>query len=284
MKIVVTGGAGKAGTWIVQALRAARHHVLVFDRSAGPKQDGVRTLIGDVTDLGQVYSALAGCDAVIHLAGIPSHGIVPDEATFRINCTGSFNVHEAAWRLGIPKVISLSSEAVLGWAPGAYHRQRLPEYLPIDEDHPCLAQDAYGLSKICSEAIARSFALKSDMACIVLRPPWIVSPEELAALRRTGGVKPDRFRLYHYIDVRDLGEVCCRCVELPLPGFNVFFVGSGETVLDEPLSSVFPRLVPELGEMARDLSSKLAPVSIERLRRVLDWSPSYSWRDAAAGE
>jgi nucleoside-diphosphate-sugar epimerase len=282
MKVAVTGGAGKVGAWVVRALAAAQHEVVVLDRVRALKQEAVRAIVGDVTDLGQVYSALAGCEAVVHLAGIPTHGIVSDEATFRINCSAAFNVHEAAWRLGIRLIVSLSSEAVLGWAPGAYRRLVLPHYLPVDEEHPCLAQDAYGLSKICGESIARSFALKSDMTCVMLRPPWVVSPEELATLHRNNGARPDRFRLYHYVDARDLAEVCRRCIERPPTGFNALFVGSGETTLAEPLCEVLPRLAPALANMARPLRGPLAAVSIQKVRQLLDWTPRYSWRDPSA--
>jgi UDP-glucose 4-epimerase len=60
------------------------------------------------------YEALAGNEAVIHLAGIPTHGVVANDVTFRINAMGAFNVHEAAWKLGIARVVTMSSEAVLG--------------------------------------------------------------------------------------------------------------------------------------------------------------------------
>ena len=183
-----------------------------------PERQGVRYLAGDVQDLGQVYGALAGADAVIHLAGIHTHGIVSNEETFRINAMGTFNVHEAAWRLGIPRVVTMSSEAVLGWAPGSWEREHVPAYLPIDEDHPVGAQDAYGLSKVVCEATARSYTAKCGMETVILRPPWIVSPEELDGLRCSGGVTPVRFGLYHYIDSRDLAAACRAAIERPLAG------------------------------------------------------------------
>jgi nucleoside-diphosphate-sugar epimerase len=282
MKIVVTGGNGKLGRFVVAALKRTGHEVLVFDRARGPAFEDARQIIGDIEDIGQIYGAFAGADAVIHLAGIPTHSVVSNEVTFRTNTMGTFNVHEAAWRLGIRRVLTLGSEAVLGWAPGACERMFLPDYLPIDEDHPCGAQDCYGLSKIAGEAIAKSYAAKSDMAAVVFRPPWIVSPEELASLSRTGGITPTDFRLYHYIDARDLAEACRLAVEQPLSGYNVMFVGSGETVVNEPLSEVYRRLVPKLDDMARGLTGRMAPVSIERARQLLGWEPRFSWRQAGA--
>lgn len=286
MKVVVTGGAGKLGRWVVQELlsreNGSPHEVTVFDRTRGSLNDQVRFLPGDIQDLGQVYGALAGADAVIHLAGIPTHSVAPNEVIFRTNAIGTFNVHEAAWRLGIRRVVSSSSEAVLGWAPGAWEREAVPDYLPIDEEHPLRPQDAYGLSKQVSEAIATSYTEKCGMETVLLRPPWIVSPEELHGLAQSGGVKPNRFAMFHYVDVRDLAEACRLAIERPLAGSHVLFAGSGESCVGEPLCSLYPRLLPAIGDKARALTGKSAAVSVARARQVLGWSARRSWRNLNA--
>ena len=283
MKVVVTGGSGKLGRWVVRNLisdagRTVPHEVTVFDRVEKPDDDGARYLPGDVQDLGQVFGALAGAEAIIHLAGIPTHSVAPNEDTFRINAMGTFNVHEAAWRLGIRRVVTASSEAVLGWAPGAMVREVVPDYLPIDENHPVGAQEAYGLSKIACEAIAQSYTAKCGMETVVLRPPWIVSPEELQSLHETGGVTPTQFGLFHYVDARDLAEAFRLAIECPLDGCHVLFTGAGESCVDEPLCTLYPRLVPAIGDMASGLIGVRSSVSIERGRRVLGWTPKRSWR------
>src|SRR5215471_16883960 len=117
MRVLVTGSAGKLGQWVVRELEAHRHHVTTFDRVRSP-EPADRDLIGDIEDLAAVADAVAGTDAVLHLAGIRTHGLVPDDETFRINVMGAFNVHEAARRADAHRVVSISSEAVLGWAPG----------------------------------------------------------------------------------------------------------------------------------------------------------------------
>jgi nucleoside-diphosphate-sugar epimerase len=277
MKIVVTGGAGKLGRWVVRDLTAARHAVTVFDRVRSTEA-AERILVGDIENLSDLGEALDGADAVIHLAGIPTHGVVADDLTFRINAMGTFNVHEAARRRGIRRVVSLSSEAVLGWAPGSWEREHVPAYLPIDENHPCAPQDCYGLSKQVLEDIARSFTARCGMETVLIRAPWIVSPQELGELARSGGRAPSRFALYHYIDARDLAEACRLAVERPLHGSHTIFVGSGESLVAEPLNSLLPRLLPSLGDKARALTGRRAAVSIEKAKRLLGWEPKHSWR------
>jgi nucleoside-diphosphate-sugar epimerase len=279
VKIIVTGGCGKFGQWMVRDLLSHKHEVAVFDRARTPQIEGSHYIQGDIENLGEVLGAIHGTDAIIHLAAIPTHGLTANEVTFRNNAMGAFNVHEAAWRLGIKRVVSLSSEAALGWAPGAWEREHLPDYLPLDEDHPCRPQDCYGLSKQVSEAIAKSYTAKCGMETVLIRAPWIVTPEELQALRTTNGRTPTRFTTYHYIDVRDLAEACRLAVERPITGSVVLMVGSGDSSLAEPLSSVLPRLMPSLGDMAENLTGSRPAVSIARAKEVLGWSPRHFWRD-----
>jgi nucleoside-diphosphate-sugar epimerase len=286
MKIVVTGGSGKAGRWIVRELTSGdngrtAHDVLVFDQKTEADADRVRYLAGDVRDQGQVFEALAGSDAVIHLAGVPRHGIVPNEVTVRTNVMAAFNVHEAAWRLGISRVLTMSSEAVLGWAPGAWVREVPPDYLPVDEDHPLLPQDAYGVSKQAVEAIARSYSQKSDVTTVILRPPRVVTPEELRSLRESQGLTPNRFALFNYIDARDLADICRLGVERPLSGSNIFFVGAGDSLAREALCSLYPRLMPAIGNKAEALTEGRSSVSLQKIKRVLGWTPRHSWRSGA---
>ena len=286
MKVVVTGGSGKIGRWVVRELvsdasGSSPHEVTVFDRARRSDDDGARSLLGDVQDLGQVFGALAGAEAVIHLAGIPTHSVAPNEDTFRINAIGTFNVHEAAWRLGIRRVVTASSEAVLGWAPGTMVREFAPDYLPIDEDHPVGAQEAYGLSKIACEAIARSYTAKCGMETVVLRPPWVVSPEELQSLHESSGVMPTQFSLFHYVDARDLAEAFRSAIERPLKGCHVLFTGAGESTVEEPLCTLYPRLMPAIGDRASGLTGIHSSVSNELARNSLGWTPKRSWRRGA---
>lgn len=279
MNILVTGGAGKLGQWVVRDLKAHGHRVTVFDmRPAGGGAD--REVTGDIEDLEAVVSAVAGADAIIHLAGIPTHSVVPDDATFRINAMGAFNIHEAARRAGVARVVSLSSEAVLGWAPGSFEREHLPEYLPIDEDHPCQPQDCYGLSKQVLESVGRAFTARCGMTTIFIRAPWIVSPEELMALARNGGRAIKDFGLYHYIDARDLAEACRLAVEVELSGAQAIYVGSGESTVTVPLAELYPKLAPAIGARAASLTGTLGPVSNARARELLGWSPKHSWRNS----
>ena len=294
MRVVVTGGLGKIGQWVVNELisgaeQRTPHEVIVFDRVAGPQQGPfqqgpVRYVIGDTLDLGQVLGVLAGADAVVHLAALPAPGYATNDVTFRTNVLGTFNVHEAAWRLGIRRLVSTSSTAVLGWV----YRERdfLPEYLPVDEDHPIAPQDVYRLSKQIGEDIARSYASKWGMETVALRPPGVLTPEQLEGMRAEGGRRPVRFGLYDYVDVRDLAYAYRLAVERPLSGGTVLFVAADDSAVPEPLSVVLPKLLPGIGDLAKNLTGTASGVSNARAKKVLAWQPQHSWRGSSkqAGE
>ena len=150
MKVIVTGGAGRIGRYVVAELAQAGHEVISFDQARPPDPvPGVRYRIGDHEDLGQVVELCQGAGAIAHLSAIPAPRTYPNATVFRTNVMGTFNVHEAAVLMGVPLVVSTSSQSAYGFA--WHHRPFLPQYLPIDEAHPCLSQDAYGLSKMVGE-------------------------------------------------------------------------------------------------------------------------------------
>jgi nucleoside-diphosphate-sugar epimerase len=282
MKILVTGGAGKVGQWVVGELSKGDsgkpgHDVVVFDRVPGPESPSVKYLIGDVQDLAQVFEAVVGCDAVIHLAAMKNPNVATTKLTFETNVVGTFNVHHAAFRFGVKRVVSTSSIAILGWSYS--ERDFAPDYLPIDENHPIKPQDVYGLSKEIGEDIARSYTRKG-LETIVIRPSGVVTPDALAQIKREGGRRPTKFQTYCYIDVRDLATAYRLAVERPMPKETVFFVVADDSVVAEPLCDLLPRLMPSIGDKARSLTGHQSAVSTARIKQLLGWKPIYSWRDA----
>src|SRR5579864_9489705 len=152
MRVVVTGGAGKAGRAVGSDLVGHGLDVLSVDLVRSARLD-CEQLVADLTEYGQAVDALRGADAVVHLAAIPAPGLRPDELTFRINTTSTYNVFAAAPLLGLRRVVWASSETVLGLP---FEREQ-PAYAPIDEEHPLYPESSYSLSKVVSEEMARQF-------------------------------------------------------------------------------------------------------------------------------
>jgi nucleoside-diphosphate-sugar epimerase len=276
MKILVTGGMGKVGQWVVRELvNNPAHEVTVFDRVPGPERGAVKYLAGDVQDLGQVMEAMAGTESVIHLAAIHNPNIATTSVTYEINVVGSFNVHHAAFRLGVKRVVSASSNAVVGWS---YGERFVPDYLPIDEDHALKPEDVYGLSKEIGETIARSYARKG-VETVSLRPSGVVTPDGLEQMRKEGGRRPTGFQAYSYIDARDLAGAFRLAVEQPIPSGTTLFVVADDSTVVEPLCDLYPRLMPAIGAKAQSLTGATGAYSNARAKKLLGWQPVHSWRD-----
>jgi nucleoside-diphosphate-sugar epimerase len=169
-RVVFTGGSGKAGRHVLPYLLAQGHKVLNIDLVPfpDPKAD-IYTLKADLTKSGEAFNALtthfnlsgynatslpSPPDVVIHFAAYPRNMIVPDNETFQANVTSTYNVVEAACKLGVKKIIIASSETTYGvcFAQGDadYHS------FPLEEDYDVDPEDSYALSKICGEKTART--------------------------------------------------------------------------------------------------------------------------------
>jgi nucleoside-diphosphate-sugar epimerase len=201
--IAVTGTSGKLGSWVVNELLEHGYRVIALDQNRSNKLRCEQRII-DLTNLGEVIGGLKGANAVIHLAAIPAPVLYPHEVIFNNNVMATYNVLEAVSILKISKVVMGSSESAYGfcWAPQAFS----PLYLPVDEDHPLLSQECYGLSKEINERTAAMFNRRSGTQIIAMRFSTILSPEECIAMKERAA-KPEQFKrtLWSYIEIRGCG-------------------------------------------------------------------------------
>jgi nucleoside-diphosphate-sugar epimerase len=251
------------------------HEVTVFDRRRG-RIPGVRTIVGHHEDFTAVADAIAGADAVLHLsANHLTAGVEPAE-TFRSNLLGLFNVHEAARVRGAGRVVHWSSVAALGWSGG--NDDFMPDYLPIDEEHPLRATDAYGLSKAAGEAIARGFSERHGLETIALRHVWTVAPADWIRLWSTGGKRHGRWIHYAYLDARDAALAARRALEVSAPGHTVAYLAADDSCAPMPLAELLPRLRPAVADMAARLAPTQSAISNLRAKSLLGWQPVHTWR------
>jgi nucleoside-diphosphate-sugar epimerase len=280
MKLLVTGGSGGIGGYVVAELAQAGHDVVSLDRSLPREQaPGVSYRVGDHENLGDLVELSAGKDALVHLSAIPTPRTYPNPTVFRTNVMGTFNAHEAAAICGVPLVVSTSSQSAYGFA--WQHRPFLPLYLPLDEAHPDLSQDTYGLSKMVGEQIAHGFHRRNDMRVCSIRPPWVTHPDDYAGFRDHLEPKTWEGSLFSYLDVRDMAVVYRMVVEAAPEVIQdeVFNVAADDALALEPLADLLPRLEPGLASLAASIKGNASMVSAERIKQRLGWSPRYSWRD-----
>ncbi|WP_448951044.1 NAD-dependent epimerase/dehydratase family protein [Labrys neptuniae] len=290
-RIMFTGGSGKAGRHVVKDLVDHGYQVLNIDTK--PLDDPrVRTLIADITDGGQVFNALSSymgthefdaslrpqkVDAVVHFAAIPRIMIVPDNEVFRVNALGTYNVIEAATKLGIAKIVIASSETTYGVVFA--HEHRNPAYFPLDEDYDVDPMDSYALSKIVNEKTARAFALRTGADIYALRIGNVIVPEDYGDNFPKWFADPGfRKRIaWSYIDARDLGQITRLAIEKDGLGFQIFNAVNDDTSSNLPTSELLRRFYPDvpvkgpLGEYETLLSNR-------RAREVLGFRQEHPWR------
>jgi nucleoside-diphosphate-sugar epimerase len=282
MKVVVTGGSGRIGGYVVKELAQAGYEVLVFDRTPPPARvAGVIYRLGDHENLGELVEVCFGAQAIVHLSAIPEPRTYPNPTVYRTNVMGTFNAHEAAVLTNIPLVISTSSQSAYGFA--WQHRPFFPLYLPMDEQHPDLAQDTYGLSKMAGEQLAHGFHRRCDLRVCVLRPPFVVFPEDDKDLLRAVLDAPQAWadHMFSYVDVRDLAVAYRLVLEAPAAIIQdeVFNVAADDALATTPLAELLPRLDPVFNQLASGLTGAQPMVSAARLKERLGWCPQFSWRD-----
>jgi nucleoside-diphosphate-sugar epimerase len=282
MRVVVTGGAGRIGRWVVRELVGREHQVTIYDRVPPTEQPaGVRYKLGECEDLGGVYDVLRGHDAVIHLAAIPSNQVHPYPTVFRTNVVATYHVGEAAGRLGLRTMVAASSINALG-IPMA-ERPFNPHYLPIDEQHPRLPQDAYSLTKLLDEETLAALHRRTGIRTIAIRPPLMLygEPEREGALVKDRLDNPDLNArvMWVYCDVRDLAQGFRLAVENETVENETFFITADDALARSPLAELIPRYFPGTEEMARGLTGTSPAVVSTKAKRLLGYQPTHSWHD-----
>lgn len=290
MRVLFTGGSGKAGRHVVPYLVAQGHRVLNFDR-VPLVLAGVHDLTGDICDAGQVYSAMrthAGYeemedgaaklfDAVVHFAAVPRYGMVPDTETYRVNTVGTYNVIEAALKMGIRKVIIASSETTYGvcFSDGVVD----PKVLPLEEDYDIDPMDSYGMSKKVNEVTARSFQRRFGADVYALRIGNVVEPHQYATLFPPLAQDPGLRRriTFSYIDARDLGQIVDLCLRKDGLGFQVFNAVNDENAVPQPNAELLARFFPNV-PLSRPVGEREGLLSNRKIREVLGFTEQHNWQ------
>lgn len=290
-RIVFTGGTGKAGRHAVRHLLAKDYSILNLDLKP-LDLPGVNTLITDITDSGAVFNALTthfgfegydegqpprAPDAVVHFAAIPRVMIVPDNRTFAVNTIGTYNVIEAAMKLGVRKVIIASSETTYGvcFAEGDkdYHS------FPLEEDYDSDPMDSYGLSKVVNEKTARAFAMRYGADIYALRIGNVIEPHEYVNFPGYIADPMSRKRnAWSYIDARDLGEIVHLCLQKDGLGYQVFNAVNDSITADMPTAEFLAKYCPKT-PITRPMGQHEAPLSNRKAREVLGFREAHPWRN-----
>ena len=276
-KVVITGVNGLLGPYVVDHFIKKGYDVLSVDITK-PKKSPAKFMTANLTNLGECYGILQGADAVIHLAAIPVAYSHPNEVTFQNNVMSTYNILEAAAGLGIKKAVIASSESSYGVV---FSKQNLaPKYVPIDEEHPQLPEDCYGLSKIVAEKTADMINRRCGMQVVSFRIGNVITPEMYANFNDfIHDSKPRRTILWSYIDARDIAEACRLAIETDGLGSVALNLAADDTSMDIKSSELMKAEFPEVKDIRVPIDNYHTLLSNEKAKKMLNWQPVHFWRD-----
>ncbi|WMT85927.1 NAD(P)-dependent oxidoreductase [Pelagibacterium sp. 26DY04] len=274
MRIVVTGGSGRVGKFVVAELAAAGHEVTSLDLALAPERvGGVRYMVGNVSHPQDVYGTLAYArpEAVVHMAAWSDPGIVPDARTYADNVAGHFNVLDASNALGVGRVILASSAQVYGFAAHD------PQFAPVTEDHPLRPQNSYALSKIAGEDAADYFA-RRGLNVLTFRIMGVRAPQDLDAEieRALDDPQRDRFLLWTRTDARDIAIGCRQALEIETVESGIYNLSGAENLHGCETRDLFERFSPAT-DLLRLPGGTASGFCSGKARKAFGYEPRFVW-------
>src|SRR4051812_30772369 len=236
MRILVTGARGKVGAAIVDTLLTAGHDVTGADRLSPVYEAYAVThyVQVDLSDPGDAYFAVRGQEAVIHAAAIPEPTRNPPHTVFQNNLMATFNLIEACVRLGVGRLVNLSSETVAGMAFA--ERRFTAPYAQIDEALPSRPQDPYALAKHFGEQRLGAAGARWDVRSVARGPAWVRWEGNYARNLAPGLRDPGPSEsFWSYVDVYALADAARLAAESQLDGPQPMCVVAAENGAGRPL-------------------------------------------------
>lgn len=290
MRVLVTGARGKVGSYAVAALQGAGHEVTATD--LGPPQferdlpDEAPYVRADLTDAGAAVAVVDGHDAVVHAAAIPDPLHDPPLHVFRTNVMAAMHVVDACVRLGVGRLVNVSSETVPGFV---FDDEVEPPYLPIDPEAPAAARDEYGFGKEVVERWCDRVAERDGLSVVTVRPSWVATTDNVE--RNLGPLVCDPFQpsgnFWSWTDARDLGEVLRRACEVDHEGHAVVYAAQPDNGTGVPLVELVERVYPHLADRVRTerLSRPDASgIDSSATARLLGWAPRRTLDELLDGD
>jgi len=292
--ILVSGATGYVGCEVVRQLLELGNDVTGLGRTR-PTED-LPFIQADLTHAADLEQALAetAFDCIMHLASLPGDTGDPQQMV-RVNVNGCQNLLEYARKAGVGRFVVASSISAYEWYPATEFSP--PDYMPVDENHPCRPRDIYSATKRMQEMLATTYYHQYGLNTTTLRLTAVVGPrgrgggrgwrEFAEKLAEGKSVQIPHFsaqELCHYVDLRDVARMFITAADHPGAVGEIFnCCGPGPTRGDE-FAEIVQRLVPGIqveyafpwsmaqgGEISFDMS---------KAQQLIDFEPIYTLEDS----
>ena len=282
-KVVVTGGSGRLGQFVIRDLLARGYQVLSLDK-VPPREKICPSWLADLRQSGDLFEALKSAYGIVHLGAYQAPNLAPDAETLSNNVSSTYNVLRAAADSGVKRVVLASSTAAFGFIYAA--KLWAPDYLPLDEQHPSNPQDSYGLSKVLGEKIADSIvSVHRDMTISSLRFPGVNFDLTYESFRDRWRNPPARANgFWTYIDARDAATTCRLALEAKFTGHEVFIASAPKNCMIQPTLELVKKYLPKGTKIKKVAGTHWSCVDSAKARRVLGFKPAHIWQDYIAAD
>lgn len=296
MKIVVTGGLGFIGTNLTRRLLSAGDEVNVYDNLSRGRREWLddtdaRIFEGDILDAAELEGAIAGADAVVHLAAYGSviESVEDPTPNFENNVVGTFNVFSAARDQGVSKVVFASTGgALIGDAEP-----------PVSEDSVPRPISPYGASKLCGEAYCHAFGRAYGIETVALRFANVYGPQSAhkkgavtAFIKAILADEPmvifgDGMASRDFLYVDDLTRGIETALKADLLGGSVFHLASGRETRIRELAELIAEAAGRPGHPIEHRAKRRGEVernfaAYDRAYEALGFTPTWSLEDGLA--
>ncbi|MDS1309153.1 NAD-dependent epimerase/dehydratase family protein [Marinobacter xiaoshiensis] len=279
-RVVVTGGSGRVGGYVVRQLL---HDYNVVIADLVPGNADAEYVQANVMELDELRAAFKGADAVVHLAAIDFDWKAPEEHYINVNVRGTWHVLQAASEMGVKKVVLCSSISACGLSE--MRADWTPEYLPVDERHDNKPVQAYSVSKLVMEQMAQSFANGTSMDVICLRPLAVVLDETLDEYIEFVD-HPDRHWLFYYVTAADVATAFDAALKTEGLRYGTFFLSADDTSHPKPTTEWYQDVIGPLPEIANPRLYQQNPrasiFSNRQAKEVLGWQPTSNFDELRA--
>lgn len=304
MRLMVTGGLGVNGSWVVRDLVGRGHEVAVFESRDDTSliedvAEQVELVVGDICDAEQLTDAVSQLrpDCVVHLAAFLDCERDPHTA-IAVNVGGTATVCAAAVAAGVKRVVYTSSKAVYAPAMGEHG---FPSYRPIPEAENLGPVVMYGITKAAGENVLEWYGRNSDLECVSLRSGTVFGPGrlqrhagsintyssmiELPASGRTFTIEhggDERDDIVYVLDVAD--AIACLALAPEAPRHKVYNVASGRSISMSEFAAEIRKVIPDA---VLDVGPGLDPMNYgpempyymtldgTRMEEEFGWHPRY---------
>lgn len=276
--ILVTGADGFVGRYICDEL-ADRCDLtaLVYKE----KLQGIKSIVVDITDKNRLLKLKGEYDLVFHIAGVVQKPGIDPISFFDVNSIGTSNILELCKKNKIESLILSSTTEVYGE----------PSYLPVDENHPRLPHNAYGMSKLLAEIFCEEYAKRSDMDFTILRYGYIQGVGQFE--KRAANifiknalnsediiVRGSGENTYDFVDVHDVVAANLLAAFNKKTRNQAFNIASGKETSINQLAETIKRLInPKIKikhMQTDDVRLEKLVFDITKARNMMGYAPKYS--------